>query len=305
MTAPTRTRPTASEPIRETTRHYAGVGTRVLEVGGRSRVRMVFLHGFCDSADTWRGVLGELAEQGTSGIAVDLPGFGSADQLGTGAILPQLDRFLAALVREQSRYGDVVLVGNSLGGTISVRAAQNPKLPVAGVASIAAPGIQDGWVIRTVARYPLPLRLYAALPLPVPGFAVREIARLLLPRFVYADTKAADPEVIARFLGYATSHRRTARLLRQAYELVGELENAYELDKVRAPLLAVSCGRDRLVRGDSGRRLHALVPGSRLVVLPDHGHCPQLDDPGGTTRLLTQFAAGCRTRRARSAPAAG
>lgn len=295
MTAPTRARPTAAEPIRETTRRYARVATRVLEVRGHSSTRMVFLHGFCDSADTWRDVLRELAAEGISAIAVDLPGFGSADELGPGAVLPQLDRFLAAVVRQQARYGEVVLVGNSLGGTISVRAAQNHKLPIAGVVSIAAPGIDDGWLIRTVRRYPLPLRLYAALPLPVPGFAVREIARRVLPRFVYANTKSADPEVIARFLSYATSYRSTADLLTRAYDLVGELANAYQLEKVCTPLLAVSCGRDRLVRGDSGKRLHALVPGSRLVVLPEHGHCPQLDDPAGTTELLTQFAASCAT----------
>ncbi|MER6900182.1 alpha/beta fold hydrolase, partial [Amycolatopsis sp. NPDC000740] len=86
--------PSEPEPIRESFRRFAGMRTRVLEVGppvaeapapkrtrrkgdGKPRApRLVLLHGYCDSADTWRPVLGELAAAGIAAIAVDLPGFG-------------------------------------------------------------------------------------------------------------------------------------------------------------------------------------------------------------------------------------
>jgi pimeloyl-ACP methyl ester carboxylesterase len=207
-------------------------------------------------------------------------------------MLPQLDAFAAAVIKEQAALGTVVLAGNSLGGTTSLRAAQKPNLPVAGVVSIAAPGFVDSWLIRTVARYPIPLRLYSALPLPVPGFVVRTVAEQLVPRFLYANAAKAEASHVKRFLDLFPDYRATTMVLEQARQLVEELANAYQLETVKVPLLVVACGKDKLVSAASGRQLHALVPHSRLMVREDWGHCPQLDDPIEIAELLTYFAAG-------------
>lgn len=252
--------------------------------------RLVLLHGYCDSADTWRPVLELLAAAGVPAVAVDLPGFGDAQPLRPGPMLPQLDAFTAAVVKEQAVLGTVVLAGNSLGGTMSLRAAENHRLPVAGVVSIAAPGFVDSWLIRTVARYPLPLRMYSALPLPIPGFLVRAVAEQVVPRLLYADSSAADAAQVRRFTSLFPDYRSTTTRLEQARQLVEELANAYRLDEVRIPLLVVVCGKDKLVSAASGRQLHALVPHSRLMVREDWGHCPQLDDPVEISELLTYFS---------------
>jgi pimeloyl-ACP methyl ester carboxylesterase len=62
-------------PIVERRSTYAGFQTRELVVTGRGPT-VLLLHGFGDSADTWRPVLTLLAEAGQAAIAVDLPGFG-------------------------------------------------------------------------------------------------------------------------------------------------------------------------------------------------------------------------------------
>ncbi|PXY27544.1 alpha/beta hydrolase [Prauserella muralis] len=309
--------PEVSGPeVRVGYRRFAGFRTRVLEVGPRpadastggrrrrrrneaqpSSPRMVLLHGYCDSADTWRPVLAELAEAGHAAVAVDLPGFGEATPLRPGAILPQLDAFAAALVREQAALGTVVLVGNSLGGTMSLRVAQDAQQRVGGVVSIAAPGFVDSWLIRTVARYPLPLRLCASLPLPVPGFVVRTVAQQVVPRLLYADASAAEARHVRRFTEQFPDYRSATSRLEDARQLVAELAAAYQLDRISAPLLIVACGKDRLVSAASGKQLHSLVPHSRLLVREDWGHCPQLDDPPAIAELLTYFAAGAHRRR--------
>lgn len=307
---------TETDPIRVSFRRYAGVRTRVLEVGPQpvestdraprrvlgkrtaarghakpTAPRLVLLHGYCDSADTWRPVLELLATAGIPAVAVDLPGFGDAQPLRPGPMLPQLDAFTAAVIKEQAVLGTVVLAGNSLGGTMSLRAAENHRLPVAGVVSIAAPGFVDSWLIRTVARYPLPLRMYSALPLPVPGFVVRAVAEQVVPRLLYANATAADAAQVRRFTSLFPDYRSTTTRLEQARQLVEELANAYRLEEVRVPLLVVVCGKDKLVSAASGRQLHALVPHSRLMVREDWGHCPQLDDPVEISELLTYFSA--------------
>ncbi|MDV6012067.1 alpha/beta hydrolase [Haloechinothrix sp. LS1_15] len=313
---------------------YAGLRTRVLEVGPgeseaampragllrrarpgaaqqrhrqhrqqqRKRPRFVLLHGYCDNADTWRLVLGKLAAAGHSAIAVDLPGFGAADALRPGQILPQHDAFLAAVIREQAVRGNVVLVGNSLGGTVSLRAAHHDSAQVSGVVSIASPGFADSWLVRGVARNPLPLRLYASLPLPVPGPVVRKVASAVIPRLIYADASAADGADTERFLAQLADYPATRQRLEQARQLVSEIDNAYLPERITAPLLAVGCGKDRLVSPAGARRLHTLVPHSRLLIKPDWGHCPQLDAPDEVSQLVSYFAASCRNDAAQASP---
>ncbi|KAA9158606.1 alpha/beta hydrolase [Amycolatopsis acidicola] len=308
MTAPQRETAAPGAPaagpdlVRAGRRSYAGVRTRVLEVGPRKpkrgTARLVLLHGYCDSADTWRPALAELAEAGISAIAVDLPGFGDAEELNSGPMLPQLDRFVDALLAEQARYGKVVLAGNSLGGTMSLRAASGARHPIAGVISVAAPGFADTWLVRAVGMYPLPLRLAASLPLPVPGFLVRSIAGYVVPRLLYADRAIAAAEHVGRFTSLFPDYRSATTRLEQARHLVDELAGAYEgLDRLQVPLLVIACGKDRLVSAASGQRLHSLVPHSRLVLREDWGHCPQLDDPAEIAELFAYFAAGVTHKR--------
>ncbi|WP_084037051.1 alpha/beta fold hydrolase [Haloechinothrix halophila] len=297
-------------PVRVDHRTFAGVRTRVLTVGPAAsqrartgkvrrkralppRPRFVLFHGYCDSADTWTALLHQLAAEGHSAVAIDLPGFGDADELRDGPILPQLDAFVSAVVKDQAAHGEVVLVGNSLGGTVSLRAAQNRWLPIAGVTSIAAPGFSDTWLVRTIRKYPLPLRVYASLPLPVPGKVIRTVADNVIPRLLSATPRPSDDEHVRRFLSLFPDYRSTASRLRQARRLVEELDDCYELDRITAPLLVVACGRDRLVRAAGGTMLHTLVPHSRLLVREDWGHCPQLDHAEEVNQLVSYFGESC------------
>ncbi|MTD58875.1 alpha/beta fold hydrolase [Amycolatopsis pithecellobii] len=290
------------EQIRAGERSYAGVRTRVLEIGPRRLIRgaprLVFLHGYCDSADTWRPVLEQLSETGISAVAVDLPGFGEADPLRPGPMLPQLDQFVDAVLEEQTKHGKVVLAGNSLGGTMALRAAHDSRRPIAGVISVAAPGFADSWLVRAVVAYPL--RLWAALPLPVPDFVVRGVAEYVVPRLLYADHGVAAAEHVRRFTSLFPDYRSATTRLDQARQLVEELTKAYDgIGDIATPLLVVACGKDRLVTPDSGRRLHSLVPHSRLLIRENWGHCPQLDDPTAVAGLVGDFIADVTSKRRR------
>ncbi len=86
------------QPLFEHRLTLAGYQTRVLELEGRG-VPILLLHGYADSADTWRQTLALLARRGQRALAVDLPGFGAADRLGADPILPQLDEFTLAAMR--------------------------------------------------------------------------------------------------------------------------------------------------------------------------------------------------------------
>src|SRR3979490_177501 len=66
----------------------------------------------------------------SSGLAVDMPGYGHADPRKPGTIIAQLDAFIDATIADT---GAVILMGNSLGACVSVRAASRGSETIRGV----------------------------------------------------------------------------------------------------------------------------------------------------------------------------
>ena len=277
--------------MQEARREFGGTRTRVLELAGEGRP-LLLLHGYSDSADTWRPLLGELAAAGRRALAVDLPGFGRADRLAPGAVLPQLDRFVAAVLEE---HPDAIVVGNSLGGVAGLRAAQDASLPLAGVVAISPAGLGHARWVDLMEREPVVHRL-ARAPIPIPiGLLRRGIA------FAYARLAVArriDPEIGRRYASHYADARAVRRIVGDARTLLGEIASAYELDRITRPVLLVWGERDFLVPSTGAHRVLDAVPGSRLVVLPRTGHCAQLEEPAEVARLLADFDARLDQERA-------
>lgn len=264
---------------------YAGFRTRELAVEGQGPT-CVLLHGFGHPSDCWRPVLDRLASAGRSALAVDLPGFGRADDTRRGPKLPQLDAFVSDVVAHHGGDTPVTLVGNSLGGLMAVRAASRP-LPVGAAVPLAAAGF--GWTrairLGTVGGL-RPIALLAEIP--VPQAIRRPLVDTVVRSLMYGDRSAADPAMIE--LLTATIGDRTAgrRLMRAAVAYAAQVSTRQTISGVTCPVTVVHGGRDRIVSLAASRRLHAFLPGSTLVVLAKAGHCPQLDAPDTVTALALQ-----------------
>ena len=63
------------------------------------------------------------------------------------------------------------------------------------------------------------------------------------------------------------------------------------LDEIRLPALIVWGARDRVLPLRHGRRLHEGIRGSRLVVFPRTGHCPQIERPEAFCEAVGGFLA--------------
>jgi pimeloyl-ACP methyl ester carboxylesterase len=275
------------QPLFEHRRAFAGYETRVLELEGEGTPIALF-HGWADSADTWRQALALIARQGRPAIAVDLPGFGTADPLDDGPVLPQLDDFALAAVRYLSRDEPVVVAGNSLGGCVALRMAERHPSRLAGVVPVAPAGLEMSRLLQLVQRDPV-IRALLALPTPVPAAVLRgAVARLYL-QLGFAAPAAIDREVVSAFTWH---HRRRAdvgRYLHTLRRLIPELRQAFEPERISVPLLLVWGDRDRLVFHRGARRILDAVPGSRLELLEGVGHCPQVEAPERFTELLLEF----------------
>jgi pimeloyl-ACP methyl ester carboxylesterase len=237
-------------------------------------------------------MLDQIARQGRRAIAVDLPGFGTADPLLPDSILPQLDEFALAAIRYVSGSGheQVVAAGNSLGGCVVLRMAQRHPTRLAGVMPIAPAGLEMSRLLALVQRDPV-LRSLLALPAPVPALVLRAAVARLYRQLAFAVPAAVDPRIVSAFTWHHRQRARVAAALDTAHRLIPELRDALELERISVPLLLLWGDRDRLVFHRSAQKIVDAVPGARFELLEGIGHCPQVEAPERTTELLLEFCA--------------
>lgn len=284
------------QPLFEHRPRFAGYRTRALELEGEGP-SVLLIHGYADSADTWRPVLDRLARAGRAATAIDLPGFATADKLHDGTrILEQHDSFVRAAVRAVAgRSGEVVVAGNSLGGLLSIRAAQNDALPIVGIAPIAPAGFDLARWIGLVEREPI-LRRMLALPLPIPPAAVRQAVARAYSVLAFQHPGKVDPQVISAFASHHRDRETVRRYLDTARRLYPELANCFELEKVTVPVLLIWGDRDRMVTHRGATKLLDALPETAYVELADCGHCPQIEAEDRVAELLLDFPASVSGR---------
>jgi pimeloyl-ACP methyl ester carboxylesterase len=280
------------QPLIEHRLTFAGTPTRVLELEGHGPALVLF-HGFADSADTWRPTLAALGRADRRAIAVDLPGFASAGDLEPGAVLPQLDAFGAAVVEHAAEGGAVVAVGNSLGGCLALRLAEREDLPLAGVVPVAPAGLDMPRWFTLIERDPI-VRTILAAPVPIPGPFLRLAVGEAYRNLAFARPRAAVGEVVRAFTSHHRDRATVARFLATGRRLLPELQEPFDLERIRCPVLIVWGDRDRMVYHRGAQRVVDALPDTEVVILDGCGHCPQVEEPERFVPLLLDFAPAAR-----------
>jgi pimeloyl-ACP methyl ester carboxylesterase len=258
----------------------AGVRWRSREVAGDSNPPVVFVHGLLSSSKTWKKVL-LASSSGHRGIAVDLPGAGFSDRpwpydySAPSQALALLD-FL-----DTRKIDRAVLVGNSLGGGVSLIAAAARPERVAGLVLVGAafPGMTIPWSFRT-------LRTPGLGELQI-EFLVRPVVEFGLRQRLYARAERVTEETVSDWWDPIP----VPGTRRAALGFVRSRTAGYEglLPKIRVPTLIVWGKEDRLLPASDGMRLASEMPGARLVILPDCGHLPQEEMPEAFSSVVAEF----------------
>ena len=276
------------DPIFEHRPTLAGVDTRAVELEGEGPL-LLLLHGFADSADSWRLVLDELRRRERAAVALDCPGFGSASTLsGDGPIVPQLDAFVEAAVHRFAGSDGVVVVGNSLGGVLALRAAQQGDLPIRGVVPVAPAGLDMPTWFGVIQGEPV-LRALLSTPMPIPEIAVRRAVGRLYRMLAFANPRGVEERLVDSFTAHIRTKADAARILNTGRRLLPELSDPFELDRISAPVRLVWGDRDRMVKITGADRVLRECPDARLETLEGVGHCPQVEGPERIGEILAGF----------------
>lgn len=283
------------QPLIEYRLDLGDVSTRALELEGDGPP-LLLLHGFADSADTWRSILARLAREGRRALAVDLPGFGTATRLARDEkVLPQMDRFVAAAVTHlaQESGAGVVVAGNSLGGCAALRAAAQDALPIDAIIPICPAGFDHPVWFSAIEAQPI-LRHLLGAPVPLPEAVVRAAVGEGFRQLAFARPRAAPADVVAAFSQHHRSTRDLRRYLATGRRMLPELIEPFDLPAITVPIMLIWGDRDRMVTHCGSRHLLASHPDLRYELLADVGHCPQLEVPEQVVALLQDFGAGRR-----------
>ena len=263
---------------------------------------VVFVHGLGGSHLNWC-LLGPHLAAGRRAVALDLRGFGLTPGLrGNSTVHANarlLDRFVTEVIG-----APVILVGNSMGGLISILETSNNPDAIAGVVLIdpalpLPPQKPDWQVSGQFLLYALPglgpLAVAKLLARVQPEEAVQQLLRLC-----FADPSRADPEMIQGRCraqhpaspGHARpgGGPRPGIPRRRPVPAPGPQPGAQRYAKMMAgidvPVLLIGGEDDRLVPVAAMRRAAARNPRWESVILPGVGHTPMLEVPDDTSAVI-------------------
>lgn len=281
------------QPLFEHRLKLAGYRTRALELEGDGRP-LILLHGYSDSADTWRILLDRLARAGRRAVALDLPGFGTGDPLAPDEpILGQLDAFVEAALAEFAPDGGALICGNSLGGCVALRQAERVDSELAGVVAVAPAGLEMARWFAIIQRERV-LRLLLSAPLPIPTSVVRGAVGEIYKRLAFRSPGKVDPLVARAFSSHFDGRATAARMLDTGRRLLPELAESLDPERIACPVLLVWGKEDVMVFQTGADRVLDAAPEARLVTIDDCGHCPQIEAPDRLAELVLDFPASLR-----------
>ena len=278
-----------------------GVPVHYVDHGGPAGAPLlVMVHGLGGSVVNW-AALAPLLTGSCRVLAVDLIGFGhtqaGSHPTSVTANQQMLQRFLSEVAGSP-----VILVGNSMGGLITiVQAAQHPESVTAIVLIDPALPVKvgsqpDALVSAGFGMYAVPHLGRAMLRARRRARSPEELAMDVL-RLCCVDPSRVSPDVFEQHLEMARTRSGypdiDEQFLGAARSLIRYLARpgSYRatMAAIRVPVLLLHGEKDRLVTIGASRAAAAANPSWRFEVAPDVGHVPQLEVPGWTAAQILEW----------------
>ena len=258
--------------------HYSDEGNRL------DSTPLLLIHGTSSSLRTWDGVTAQLKSQYRI-IRFDLPGFGLTGpnpnrDYSTSYYNQVIDSLLTAL-----HVSRVIIVGNSLGGSIATQYAIYQPAKVRGLVLVDAAGLPPakkttGAIGFKLAQMPVINRLLTII-------TPRELVKKSL-QDAYGDTEKVTDSLTTQYFDMLTREGNRQALIdrmRQGWQV----KDSNFLTKVEAPTLIVWGSKDRLIPVENAELFQQKIKNSQVHIWDNLGHVPMEEDPVAFSDILRKW----------------
>ena len=230
---------------------------------------VILLHGLGSNAGIWANNIAPLAAH-YHVYAPDQIGFGHSDKPLLDYKIQTFVEFLQGFMESQN-IRKAALVGNSLGGWIAADfTAQHPDL-VSNLVLVNSAGLRFG-------QGPIPDLNPSSLA------GMRQVLELIF----YNKQMVTDELVHYAF----TNHLKDNDGYTVQRTLAGFAQDQFEESKlaaIRVPTLVIWGRNDDLIPLSKGEQFHQGIAGSKMAVINQCGHVPELEKPEEFDRVLIEF----------------
>jgi pimeloyl-ACP methyl ester carboxylesterase len=258
--------------------HYCDEGNQL------DSTPLLLIHGTSSSLRTWDGVTAQLKNQYRI-IRFDLPGFGLTGpnpnrDYSTSYYNQVIDSLLSAL-----HVSRVIIVGNSLGGSIATQYAIYQPGKVRGLVLVDAAGLPPakkttGAIGFKLAQMPVINQLLTII-------TPRELVKKSL-QDAYGDIGKVTDSLTTQYFDMLTREGNRQALIdrmRQGWQVT----DSNFLTKVEAPTLIVWGSKDRLIPVENAELFQQKIKNSQVHIWENLGHVPMEEDPGAFSDILRKW----------------
>ena len=259
---------------------YGGPGLDELEP-------VVFVHGLGGCWQNWLENIPRAAAEGRRAIAIDLPGFGFSEMPEEEISISGYGRTVNALC-DQLDVGEVVLVGNSMGGFISAETAIQFPARVARIVLVSAAGVTTS----DLRARPIMAgaRVAAAVATRTATMSERVVRRRHIRHLVY-HSFIRHPTRIRNELLYEITQGSGRPGFLDALRAIMDYDFRDRLPEIGCPTLIVWGTEDMLVPSSDADEFERLIPRARKVIFRDTGHMAMLERPQTFNDCMIEFLA--------------
>jgi pimeloyl-ACP methyl ester carboxylesterase len=262
-----------------------GIRVHYQEAGDKHAPAMVLIHGFASSTLVWSKVFLKLAAAGYRVIALDMLGYGYSAKPRNGEYTIARQAKLLTRLLDHLGIPRAIFIGSSYGGAVAATCALDYPERVEKLILVGAVNNNRPLEFTLMRLFGSPVFGDVVSPLLI---ASRRLLRRRMKRVYDRHSWVLDERrVDARHLPLraAGTHRAIIRTVR-GWDAERILRDAH---LIRHPTLLLWGENDLEIPLADGERLHAEIPGSRLIVFLNCGHIPHEEYPEVFTNVVAGF----------------
>ncbi len=246
----------------------AGAGTPIL-----------FVHGYPLSSKLWEPQLLDLQSDARV-IAPDLRGHGQSAHPPGPFSMEQMADDCAALLNHLKIQEKVILCGLSMGGYVNFAFYRKFHDQIAGMILTATRAAAD----TDLAKKNRETAIQSVKNEGIDSVLDAMLSKLLSPQN-YRSNEALSSQVNAIMRGAVTKDT----IVSDQLALMNRTNSLPLLDQINVPVLIIHGSDDQIVPVQEAQMMHSSIPASQLVILPQAGHLPNLEQPDHFNSAVRKF----------------